>query len=448
MGPPVDRTPPQNLEAEQSVLGSMLLDREAVYTALNLLVPEDFYRQANKLIFEAISHLADASEPADTVTVVEELRRRGQLEEVGGISYIAALADSVPSAANVEYYCRIIEEKSLLRRLIAAAVEITNTAYDGGLETEELLDAAERKMFEISSRRRIRPYVALKDLLAEAMDHIEFLVQNKGSFVGVPSGFKDLDELTSGFHPSELIVLAARPSVGKTTLSLNIASHVAVQASIPVAFFSLEMSRDQLAQRLLCAEVSINSHRLRTGYLSDEDWKKISLAAARLGQAPFYVDDSPNLSLMEVRSRARRLKSERDIGFMVIDYLQLLHTRSRAENRQQEISEISRSLKGLARELEIPIMALSQLSRAVEQREKKRPQLSDLRESGAIEQDADVVLFIYDNPAPDKVEDGVIELILAKQRNGPVGSVEVLFRRDVGKFVNLDRRYGNTASRA
>lgn len=444
MNAPLEKLPPQNPEAERSVLGAMLLDRNAVISATEFLQPEDFYRQAHRVLFETMARLADRLEPVDTVTVVEELDRAGVLEEVGGLSYITALAEAVPTAANAEYYAGIVEQKSLLRKLVAAAAGISREVYEGSEEPDVLLDRAEQLIFNVAQRRRVRPYAALKDVLHDTLDRLEYLFRHKGAITGIPSGFQELDEKTSGFHPSELIILAARPSVGKTTLSLQIARNVAVDAEVPVVFFSLEMAREQLAQRLLGAEARVSGQRLRTGYFNRQDFETItSVAATRLGAAPFYIDDTPNLSVMEVRSRARRLKAERNIGFMVIDYLQLMHTRGQSENRQQEMAQISRSLKALARELEIPILALSQLSRAVEQGERE-PRLSDLRDSGAIEQDADVVMFIHEekkekaNPAEDSPGPSSsarpMNLILAKQRNGPVGSIAILFVKDLGRF--------------
>lgn len=434
----MERLPPQNLDAEQSLLGSMLLSREAVYEAVEILDQSAFYRTAHSRIFEAIVHLVEAGEGADIVTVAEELRRRGQLEETGGVDYLTQLANAVPSAANAAYYARIVEDKAVLRRLIHAAAEITQKAYEGADEVADLLDEAERLFFLIGQGRRIQGYSALKDVLVETFDRIQYLQSHKGEVIGVPSGFRDLDNMTTGFHPSELIILAARPSQGKTALSLNMAVHAATHG-VPVGIFSLEMSRDQLAQRLLSSHSHVDSHRLRTGHLTEEDWQRISRGLVTLSEAPIYIDDTPNLSVMELRSRARRMKAEHDIQFLVVDYLQLMHTRGRAESRQQEISEISRSLKALARELEVPVLALSQLSRAVEQRTDRRPQLSDLRESGAIEQDADMVAFIYHNP--DTQDANIVELVLAKQRNGPTGSVQLVFLKQFGKFVNLDRQH-------
>ena len=428
----LERLPPQNLEAEQSVLGAMLLDSEAIIKAGELLEPEDFYREAHQVIFRSILDLSEKMEAVDLVTLGEELRQKGNLEPVGGLTYLTSLVNSVPSAANVESYARIVQEKSMMRQLLSSATSIIRTVYDGGEEPEVVLDSAERLIFEIGQSTKVSPYVRLREVLGPAFDRVEYLYTHQGTVIGVPSGFRGLDERTSGFHPSELIVLAARPSMGKTTLSLNIAAHVALEGQ-GVGLFSLEMSREQLAMRLLCAEAGINSHRIRTGNLRDSDWPRLSHAMGRLSEAPIFIDDTPNLSIMEMRARARRMKAEHDIVLMVVDYLQLMHTRGRTENRQQEISEISRSLKALARELQVPVIACSQLSRAVEQREGRRPQLSDLRESGAIEQDADVVAFIHQDPKAEG--ENLVELLLAKQRNGPTGSIPLVFLKDVGRFT-------------
>ncbi len=432
MSQPVDRVPPQNEDAEQSVLGSMLLDREAIVVAADILQGEDFYRESHEQIFEAILALYDRGEAVDLVTVTDKLEREGALDKVGGASEISSLANAVPSAANIEHYAHIVEQKSILRRLLRACSRITQMVYRAGDESEEILDRAEQMIFEIAQSRMGRDYATLKEVLKDAFEEIETLYHNKGSVVGVPTGFAKLDEMTSGLHKSEMIIIAARPSVGKTTLALNIAANAAVDHDVPVAVFSLEMARYQLAQRLLSSEAGIDGHRLRTGYLRDEDWPKLSRALGRLSEVEIYVDDTPNLSAMELRGRARRLKSERDIGMVIIDYLQLMHGADE-ENRQQEISTISRSLKQLARELQCPVVALSQLSRAVEQRSNHKPQLSDLRESGAIEQDADLVAFLWDNPERDN--ENVLDIIVAKQRNGPTGIIQLLFLQKYSRFV-------------
>jgi replicative DNA helicase len=430
----LERVPPQNVEAEQSVLGAMLLDRDAIARAIDIVSATDFYRDAHRVIFEAILRLFDRTEPVDLITVTEELRRASQLEAVGGVTYLATLANGVPTAANVEHYARIVSEKSLLRRLISAATAIAGRAFESREDTDVILDQAEQAIFSISQHFKSAGFQSLKDILVRAFEHVEQLYENKGSAIGVPTGFPELDELTSGLQPSELVVLAARPSMGKTTLALNVACHAAVGQRIPVALFSLEMAGEQVALRMLCGEARVPSHRLRTGFLRDEDWPRLSEALGRLSEAPIYVDDTPSIGVMELRARARRLHAEHRIGLVVIDYLQLMHAHGRLENRQQEISEITRALKALARELNVPVLALSQLSRAVEQREKRRPQLSDLRESGAIEQDADVVAFIYFDPDAPAEKRDLAEIIVAKQRNGPTGSISLTFLRDHGRF--------------
>ncbi len=435
----VDRLPPQNLEAEQSVLGSMLLERDAIIKAMEILRPESFYREAHRAIYEAIANLFERSEAVDVITVTEELRRNGTLEKAGGVSYLTSLANSVPTAANAEYYARIVEEKCILRELVTSASRISNLVYEGNEEAEVILDEAEQMIFNIAQgMQRQRPY-RLKEVLMDTFDRIEYLYSHRGSVIGVPTGFPDLDNLTSGLQPSELIILAARPSSGKTTLSLNMACHAAVAEQVPTVIFSLEMAREQLAQRILCSEAGVEAHRLRTGFLQDDDWPRLTRAVGKLGEAPIFIDDTANISVMELRARARRLKAEHNIGFIIIDYLQLMHTRGKFDNRQQEVSEISRSLKALARELQVPVLALSQLSRAVEQRQDRRPMLSDLRESGAIEQDADVVMFIYFNPESE--HPNVADIILAKHRNGPTGTVKLVFLKEYGKFAAIEQKH-------
>ncbi|MBX6723129.1 MAG: replicative DNA helicase, partial [Dactylosporangium sp.] len=426
---PPDKLPPQNIEAEQSVLGSMLLDTDAITRAANILREEDFYREGHRLVFRAILALYERNEAADIVTVGDELEKWHVLEQAGGRAYLGELANAVPTAANVEYYARIVEEKATLRNLIQASAEIARRAYEGGDEVEALLDFAEQRIFALTRDRKVSTAAPIREVLIDAFDHIQRMFEHGDGIIGTPTGFRGIDELTSGLHPSQLVVLAARPSQGKSALAGNIAAYAGVEKKIPVLIFSLEMSREQVAQRMLCAEAHVSSYKLRTGQLGSEDWDRLSHALGRLGDAPIFIDDSPNLTVMDLRARARRLKADHDIGLVIVDYLQLMHARGRAENRQQEISEISRSLKALARELDVPVLALSQLSRAVEQREGRRPQLSDLRESGAIEQDADVVMFIYHDPERADQKETVsyggsrstvsnVELILAKQRNG------------------------------
>lgn len=439
-----DRVPPQNIEAEQSVLGAVLLDREAASRCTEVLRAEDFYREPHRRIYEAVIALTLRNEAVDVITVGEELRHSGQLDAAGGLSYLSDLTASVPATANAPHYARIVAEKALLRDLLRAANEIAEAVFTGTEDADALVDQAENRIFQIAEARRTgRSFVPLKDVLMQAFANLEHLYEHKGEVVGVTTGLTELDKLLTGFHPSELIVLAARPSQGKTTLALNMAT-AAAHRGTGVGFFSLEMSADQLAMRLLCSEAGVPSERLRSGFLADQDWPNISRALGRLSEVNLYIDDTPNIAIMDLRARARRMKAECGIDLLVVDYLQLMHTRGRTESRQQEIAEISRSLKALARELEVPVLALSQLSRAVESRENRRPQLSDLRESGAIEQDADVVMFIYQDPklSEDPSRRFEMELIVAKQRNGPTGPVPIIFRRDLGRFGDRSPRAG------
>ncbi|MDH7577351.1 MAG: replicative DNA helicase [Bacillota bacterium] len=437
----LDRLPPYNLEAEQAVLGALLIAPESFATVAEIVKAEDFYGDGHRDLFRALRDLAEAGRPVDLVTLTEELRQRGLLEKTGGASYLASLAGSVPTAANVKYYAQIVAEKGLLRTLISGCTQLAARGYEEGVESEQILDEAERMILDLSVRRQTRSYRAVKDLLLETLEKIEYLYRHKGEVTGLPTGFTDLDRLTSGLQPSDLILLAARPSMGKTSLGLNIAQNVALKARVPVGVFSLEMAGDQVVQRLLCAEALVDQQRLRTGFLTEDDWPRLIRAANRLAEAPIFIDDTPAISLLELRSKARRLKIEHQIGFLVIDYLQLMQTGRRVENRVQEISEISRFLKSLARELDIPVLALSQLSRAVEQRGDRIPLLSDLRESGSLEQDSDVVMFIYrdDYYNPHSEKKGIAEIIVAKQRNGPVGTVELAFLKEFTKFVNLEK---------
>jgi len=433
------RIPPQNIEAEQSSLGAMLISRDAILKATEILRAEDFYKEAHRIIFEAVTELAEKGEPVDLITVAELLRQKNKLESAGGVTYLTSLANSVATAANVEYHARIVAEKSVMRMLINSSAQIAAMCFENAQDVDDLLDEAERMIFAISQRKVRQSFASIRDVLISTFKRIDELRGEKGGITGVPSGFRDLDLLTAGFQPSDLIIIAARPSMGKTTFCLNIAQHAAIAKRIPVAFFSLEMSKEQLVTRMLCAEAQVNAHRVRTGYMQDEDWRKLAQAAGPLAAAPIFIDDTPGISVMEMRAKARRLKAEHGLGLIIIDYLQLMTGRSRSENRQQEISDISRSLKALARELEVPVIALSQLSRAVEQRTSKRPMLSDLRESGALEQDADVVAFIYrdDYYNEDSDEKNIAEIIVAKQRNGPVDTVKLYFHKEFTKFSNL-----------
>ncbi|MGB9792328.1 MAG: replicative DNA helicase [Thermacetogeniaceae bacterium] len=436
----IDRIPPHNIEAEQAVLGALLLAPESFATVAEILKPSDFYGEGHREIYLTLQELAEKGQPIDLVTLTEALKQKDLLDKVGGASYLASLAGAVPTAANVAHYAQIVAEKGLLRSLIATCTQLVARAYDEGVDSDRLFDEAERMIMELSLRRQSRSFRSLRELLISTLEQIERMYVNKGAAIGIPTGFEALDRMTLGMQPSDLILLAARPSMGKTSLALNIARNVAM-SGVPVAIFSLEMSGDQVVQRLLCAEALIDQHRLRTGRLTEDDWARLVQAATRLSEAPIFIDDTPAISLLELRSKARRLKIEQGIGFLVIDYLQLMQLGRRAENRVQEISEISRFLKSLARELEIPVLALSQLSRAVEQRMDKIPMLSDLRESGSLEQDSDVVLFIYRDEYynPDSEKKGIADIIIAKQRNGPTGTVELAFLKEFTKFANLEK---------
>ncbi|MBS3947441.1 MAG: replicative DNA helicase [Dethiobacter sp.] len=438
----LERLPPQNLEAEQSVLGSMLLDGEAIIVATDYLTPADFYRDAHQKVFQAICALTDRGEPVDLVTLAEELRQRNTLQAVGGQVALTTLANAVPTSANVTYYARIVREKAVLRSLINAATRIVTRSFEATGEVDEILDAAEQAIFEVARRSGPQGFAVMKEVLKDTFERIDKLWGNKGGVTGVPTGFSGLDQLTCGLQNADLIIIAARPSMGKTTLALNIAQHVAVNEKLPVAIFSLEMSKEQLAQRMLCAQAGIDSHRLRRGFLSDEDYPKLTRAAGPLSAAPLFIDDTAALSIMEMRAKARRLKAEQGLNAVFVDYLQLMRGSERPENRQQEISAISRSLKALAKELNVPVIALSQLSREVEKRDKKRPILSDLLESGGIEANADVVAFIYREGYynQDAENKHLTEVIIAKQRNGPVGTVQLYFKENHNKFLNISTR--------
>jgi replicative DNA helicase len=442
-----DRIPPQNLEAEQAVIGSILLQAEALITAMERVQTDDFYDKSHQLIFEAMIELGEAGQPIDLVTLTSKLQDKGQLEDIGGVSYLSKLAHGVPTAANVDYYAQIIEEKAMLRRLIRAATQIVSEGYAGGEDVPGMLSDAERRILEISNSRSGSGFIAIRDVVMEVFDKVEKLHQNRGTTTGIPSGFVDLDKMTAGFQRSDLIIVAARPSVGKTAFALNIAQNVAVRAKETVAIFSLEMSAAQLVQRMICAEANLDANVLRTGeFKGDEDWAKLTMGIAALAEAEIYIDDTPGVTVADIRAKCRRLKTEKGLGMIVIDYLQLIHGRGKAgENRQQEVSEISRTLKQIARELEVPVIALSQLSRGVEQRQDKRPMMSDLRESGSIEQDADIVAFLYrdDYYNQETEKKNIIEIIIAKQRNGPVGTVELVFLKNYNKFANYERAHAD-----
>jgi len=439
-----DRTPPHNIEAEQAVIGAIFLEPEAFSAASELLRPDDFYRAGHQRIFQVMTTLSDRGEPIDLVTVTTLLSSNQVLDEVGGVSYLTDLASSVPTAANISHYSKIVEEKALLRRLIRTATDIVTTSFEKESDVDDVLNEAEKNILEVSGRTNAGSFKAIKDVLIEVYDNIEELHQNSGAVTGIPTGYRDLDKITSGFQRNDLIIIAARPSVGKTAFALNIAQNVATKTEESVAIFSLEMGADQLVSRMLCAEGNIDSQRLRTGNLESDDWGKLTMAMGSLSNAGIYIDDSPGIRVSEIRSKCRRLKQEHGLGMIIIDYLQLIQGSGNSqENRQQEVSEISRSLKGLARELEVPLIALSQLSRGVEQRQDKRPMMSDLRESGSIEQDADIVGFLYrdDYYDSESEQQNIIEIIISKQRNGPTGTVELAFVKEYNKFVDLDHRY-------
>ena len=437
----IDRIPPHNNEAEQSVIGAIFLEPQALITAAEVLVPEDFYRMAHQRIFNTMINLSDRGQAIDVVTVTEELSAKKELEDVGGISYLTEIANSVPTAANIVHYANIVEEKALLRRLIRVATTIVEDGYTREDEVEALLSEAEKNMMEVSNRKNAGDFKHIKDVLVQTYDNIELLHTQKGDVTGIPTGFTDLDKITAGFQRNDLIIVAARPSVGKTAFALNIAQNVATKTTENVAIFSLEMGADQLVMRMLCAEGNIDAQIMRTGALQAEDWRKLTMAMGSLSNAGIFIDDSSGIKVNEIRSKCRRLQQEHGLGMVIIDYMQLISGSGKAgENRQQEVSEISRSLKGLARELEIPVIALSQLSRGVEQRQDKRPMMSDLRESGSIEQDADIVSFLYREDYYDKEteNENMIEIIIAKQRNGPTGTVTLAFAKEYNKFVNVD----------
>ena len=446
-----ERVPPQNIEAEQAVLGAMLIDKEAIAKATEVLSADDFYREAHRVIFSAMLELYNKNEAVDMITVTEILKRDNKLEDIGGIAYITSLANVVLTAANVKYHADIVAEKSVLRQLVRVSTEIAAMGYEANEDVGTLLDTAESRILEISNRKKKTDFTAINDVLMDSVQSIESLLQNKGGLTGLPAGFADLDKLTSGLHPSDFIILAARPSMGKTALALNIVQNVALRAHKviggeprSVAFFSLEMSKEQLVNRMLCAEAGIDSQRLRVGEMHDEDWTHLWDACDTMSRAKIYIDDTAGITAMDMRSRARRLKAEHGLDLIVVDYLQLMQgsgKRNNSGDRQQEVSEISRSLKALARELDVPVLALSQLSRSVESRQVKRPMLSDLRESGSLEQDADIVAFLYrEDYYNPETENKHTELIIAKHRNGPVDTVNLFFQKQFTKFVGFTKR--------
>ena len=438
----MERMPPQNIEAEQAVLGAVLIKKEALTEVQEILKPEDFYREAHRIVYSAMEDLFINNEAVDLVTLTEQLRKKDQLDKVGGLAFVTALANSVPTAANVIYHAKIVREKAELRSLIDAATEIAGKAYEDADEVETIMDEAEKKILSIAASRTVSDFEPIKTILMNSIDRISTLYESKGGLTGLSTGFKDLDALTSGLQASDLVLVAARPSMGKTAFTLNIAAHAAMHGH-SVAFFSLEMSKEQLVQRMLCSEGAMDSQRLRTGQLEGEEWGKLIGTADKLSKAKIYIDDTPGITVMELRSKARRLKAEHGLELVVIDYLQLMQGRSarNSDSRQQEISEISRSLKALARELNVPVVALSQLSRSVESRQVKKPMLSDLRESGSLEQDADIVMFLYreDYYDQDTENKNITEVIIAKHRNGPVDTVSLFFQKEFTKFRDLSR---------
>lgn len=440
----LEKIPPQNIEAEMSVLGAMLFEEAALVKAIEVLRPSYFYDEKHKLIFSAIQSLFEKNKPADLITVSEALRATGNLEDAGGASYLTHLTTAVPTAAHIEHYSKIVKEKAVLRGLIQSATQIVQESFDPGGEVQGVLDRAEQMIFDLSQNQIEGKFFSLKEIIHSSMETIDQLYQRKEHVTGLGTGFHDFDSKTSGLQPSDLIIVAGRPSMGKSAFALGICEYAGINLKKPVAVFSLEMSKEQLVQRMLCSHAKVDAQKVRTGFLSHQDWPKLTSAAGKLSEAPIFIDDTPGQSVLEVRAKARRLKMQHDISLVIIDYLQLMQGMGKAESRQQEISEISRSLKALARELRVPVIAVSQLSRAVENRTGNRPQLSDLRESGAIEQDADLVVFLfreeYYNPTEENRNKA--EAIIAKQRNGPIGSVELLFLKEWTRFDNPEFRRG------
>jgi replicative DNA helicase len=438
------RVPPQNLEAEQSVLGAILLDNAALNRAMEILSEEDFYRSENRIVYRGMVGLSERNKPVDQITLTDYLRGTGELDQIGGASYIAELVQVVPSAANIRYHCKIVRDKSLLRGLVRTATDVAMRGYEGTTQTDELLEFAEREIFRLAQGHLGGAFVPVSSILQESIEIVDKLYSRKERITGVPTGFKDLDNLLAGLQASDLIIVAGRPSMGKTSLALGMAEYSALKANAVVGIFSLEMSKAQLVLRMLSSQALLDSHAVRTGQLKNADWEALTGAASRLEQAKIFIDDSGNLTVQQMRGKARRLKAEHGLSLLIVDYLQLMEGRGNSESRQQEISDISRALKGLAKELNIPVIALSQLSRAVENRTDKRPMLADLRESGAIEQDADVVMFIYRDEVynPDSDDKGVANILVRKHRNGPIGEVDLQFHDRYAKFNDLDKRTG------
>ncbi len=437
------KIPPQNIEAEQSILGGILLENSAINSALEILSKNDFYSEAHRRIFSVIVELSERNEPVDIITISNALKDKNMLDSVGGSAYIASLVDNVPSAANVANYAKIVKEKAILRGLISSATDIINSCYETGSDVDLVLDKAEHSIFEISENK-VRPsFFPIREIVKDSFRSIEDLFARKDLITGVPTGFEKIDDLTSGLQKSELIIIAGRPSMGKTAFALNIAQYAALEGQTPAAIFSLEMSKEQLAFRLLASDAKVDSQRLRKGFLGETDWPKLTTAAGRLSEAPIFIDDTAAITVLEMKAKSRRLKADQGLGLIIVDYIQLMRSGSYRESREQEISEISRSLKALAKELNVPVVALSQLNRKVEDRTNRRPQMADLRESGAIEQDADVIAFIYRdevyNKSDDNPEKGIAEIIIAKQRNGPTGTVKLAFLEKFTAFENLAR---------
>ncbi|HPC04604.1 MAG TPA: replicative DNA helicase [Syntrophales bacterium] len=435
------RVPPQNLEAERSVLGGMLLDNQAIHQVLETLDGDDFYSSTHKRIFQSIIDLTDRNEPADLITLSSLLKDRSQLDAVGGAAYVGSLVDAVPSAANISYYSKIVKEKSVLRKLISATTGILSRTYEDATDIDGIIDEAEYAIFQISENKIRQSFSPIREIIKDSFRTIERLFEKKSLITGVSTGFEELDRMTSGFQRSDLIIIAGRPSMGKTAFALNIAQHASIEMDVPVAVFSLEMSKEQLAMRMLSSEARVDAQRLRKGFLGETDWPRLTTAAGALSEAKLFIDDTAAITVLEMKAKARRLKAERGLGLVVLDYLQLMRGRDQSPSREQEISEISRSLKALAKELSVPVVALSQLNRQVEARSDRRPQMADLRESGAIEQDADVILFIYRdevyNRSEDNPEKGIAEIIIGKQRNGPTGKIKLAFLKEFTRFENL-----------
>ena len=442
------KVPPQSLDAEESVVGGVLFDTHALDRVIEVLGVDDFYRESHRKIFRAMLALSEKGEPIDLITLSDVLKARGELQEIGGATYLAELIDKVPSAANIAHYARIVREKAVLRSLINVCNDITGRCYSGQEDIDLFLDEAERLIFDVSEKR-VRPsFFKMGDMIMDTIKTVERLFERKELVTGVPTGFLDLDRMTAGLQPSDLIIVASRPSMGKTSFVLNVAQYVALHANIPVGIFSLEMSKEQLVLRMLCSEARVDNAKVRTGYLGERDFPRLAMAAGRLAEAPIYIDDTPGQNVLELRAKSRRLKREANIGLVIIDYLQLMRGLDAQENRTQELSEISRSLKSLAKELNIPVVALSQLNRQVEQRADRRPMMADIRESGAIEQDSDVILFIYRDEVykQDSQDEGIAEIIIGKQRNGPTGTVRLAFRREYTRFDNLATDYVESPS--